>query len=339
MSDKLRMGVIGCGGIGVLAHLPGIVDNSQLSLVAVSDAVEDKARSAASKFGALRHYTDYRKLLEDPEVDAVTVATPVFLHREMVVAAAQAGKHVLCEKPMARTAEECLDMIDAARKAKVQLSIMFQQRNVPMNAWIKDAIDGSAIGRVFAVSARSAHSGPDVRMSVPGSDMASWVFNKEMAGGGVMFDIGVHLLDLLRWLFGDVESVSAEVGTFVKKAKVEDNALLLLKFKSGIVGTVELSWSQVAGVNLRSFYGTEGTIVSGLSNDVRFWLKGASEWERREASGEPWWHWHRFVIKDFASAILEGRRTPITGEDGLATLRIIEAAYTSSNTGERVTIS
>ncbi len=339
MSEKLRMGVIGCGGIGLLAHLPGIAKNPQLELMAVSDTIEDKAGAAATEFGAARYYTDYRKLLEDAEVDAVTVATPVFLHRDMVIAAAQAGKHVLCEKPMARTVGECQEMIEAARKANVQLSVMFQQRYVPSNGWIKEALEDGSIGRLFAISGRSAHSGPDVRMSVPGSDMASWVFDKRMAGGGVMFDIGVHLLDLLRWLLGDVESVSAQVGTFVKKASVEDNALLLLQFKSGVVGTVELSWSQVAGVNLRSFYGSEGTIVSGLANDVRFWRAGASDWERREAPGEPWWHWHGAVISEFAKAILEGKQTPITGADGLATLQIIEAAYASSRDGSRVTVS
>ena len=191
MSGELRMGVIGCGGIS-RAHLPAERDIEGMRTVAVCDLDEAAARAAAEEFGVPKVYTDWRDLVADDEVDAVAVLLPHHLHRDPTVAAAQAGKHVLCEKPMAITLAECDDMTAAADAAGVVLMVAQILRFRPANRRARQLIRDGAIGEVCNVLRRRLGRSREFR--------SPWASNPEQAGGWVLYGFGAHEVDMILWL-------------------------------------------------------------------------------------------------------------------------------------------
>lgn len=191
MSDDLRMGVIGCGGIS-RAHLPAQRDLDGVRTVAVCDIDEAAARAAADEFGVPKVYTDWRELIADDEVDAVAVLLPHHLHRDPAVAAAQAGKHVLVEKPMAISLQECDDMIAAAESAGVVLMVAQILRFRPANRRARELIRAGAIGEVRNVLRRRLGRTREFR--------SAWATDPKQAGGWVLYGFGAHEVDMILWL-------------------------------------------------------------------------------------------------------------------------------------------
>jgi predicted dehydrogenase len=341
MAKKIGIGVIGCGGISRLAHLPGIVENPDAELVALADTMPANLKAAAGQFSISETYANYQDLLASPRVDAVDICTPVFLHKQMVLAAAAAGKHVLCEKPLAKDAGEAQEMVEACGQAGVTLTIMHQQRFIDGFQHIKELIDGGTIGRIVSFRARSGHSGPDKRMAVPGSGMGTWVFDRDKSGGGVLLDTGVHLIDVLTWLVGGFDTVAAEMGTLTRTAAVEDHVSMLVRLANGAVGELELSWSQVAGRNLLEIFGTTGSIVFDRGQNTVSVFREAEEatgWQTEKFAAQDWFYWHRFVIADFVATIKGATPIATTGKESLRTMQIIDAAYQSNESGQRIVL-
>lgn len=341
MNKTVGVGVVGCGGISRLAHMPAIAATPGLKLVAIADNIQANLEAASAEFGVSETYDTIEELLASPSVDVVDICTPVWLHLPMVLAAAAAGKHVLCEKPLGRNAAEAAEMVAACERAGVTLTVMHQQRFMDGFQKIKELLDEEAIGQVVSIRARSGHAGPDKRMAVPGSAMGTWVFDAEKSGGGVLQDIGVHLLDVLTWLFGEVSTVTAELATLTRDVTVEDHAALLLTFASGVRGEAELSWSQVAGRNVVEIYGTDGTISFDRDrNELSLFLEADGKgWQVEQLAAQEWFHWHRFVIADVLASI-NGltTTTATTGAEALLTMKITDAAYVSNSTGSRTLV-
>jgi len=193
MSEDLRMGVIGCGGIAG-AHLPAQRDVEGMRTVAVCDIDEDAARTAAAQYDVPAVYTDWRDLVADDDVDAVAVLLPHHLHREPAVAAARAGKHVLCEKPMATALADCDAMIAAADEAGAVLMIAQILRFRPANIRARELIADGAIGEVRNVLRRRLGKSEDFR--------SEWARHPEQAGGWVLYGYGSHEVDMILWLTG-----------------------------------------------------------------------------------------------------------------------------------------
>jgi predicted dehydrogenase len=245
--DRLRVGVIGTGTIALSAHLPAIAFlREEIELVAVADIREETARAAAERFGATAWYTDYHELLARDDIDFVDVCTPEFLHGEQVTAAARAGKHVLCEKPMAATLADADAMIHAAREAGVKLMVGHSRRFTDRYRHARRAIEEGAIGRVRLVrenerrpiSMYSVLNLPTCYWSPEGD--RPWVSHPAYSQGAALTN-AVHEMDLARWFVGDeAESVYAEARVVSPDSEVPDFLSYTISFRNGAIGAAEI---------------------------------------------------------------------------------------------------
>ncbi len=334
MRNKVRIGLIGAGGIAEFSHLPAFSALDNVELVSVCDIVEERAKKTVQQWHAKEYYTDYRKMLTTSEIDAVDICTPVYLHEQMTIECAQAGKHLLVEKPLARNLKEAERMAEACKRANVKLSAIFNMRYIPINVEIKRILREGSLGKIHMIRIRMGHPGPEITMPY----MASWIFNKEKSGGGCVID-EIHAVDLLCWWLGEVDHVSAELGILSKKIEVEDNAAITLGFKNGVIGVMEISWSQIPGSNAVEIYGENGTLIADpFQNSLRIYKKEPPSWFEPVLASKEYWHWHRFQIKEFAEAILSNKEVPITVEEALSRQRIIDCIYASNSHGKKVNV-
>ncbi|WP_226619779.1 Gfo/Idh/MocA family protein [Cytobacillus firmus] len=340
---KLKIGIIGCGSIAKHRHMPEYHASSGAVIAAVCDINEGRAKGFADLYEA-KAYTDYRELLDDTDIDAVSVCTPNYLHAPISVAALNAGKHVLCEKPMATSMEEAQDMIEAAHKNGKKLMIAHNQRFVPSHKKAKELIARGEAGKIYSFRTAFGHGGPE-GWSADGKE--SWFFKKDQAFIGAMGDLGVHKTDLLRYLLGEE---FAEVGAFVETsakagADVDDTAVCVLKTESGVIGTLAASWSYVSKEdNSTIIYGEKAILrleddpVNSLivqyanGETVKYELGGIQTNEEggQKSSG---------VIDHFIESILKEQEPAISGSEGMKSLQVILAALESSETKQIVRIN
>ncbi|GAE32116.1 Gfo/Idh/MocA family protein [Halalkalibacter hemicellulosilyticus] len=334
--SKVKVGVIGCGSISKYRHIPEYANNEQVEIVAVCDVIEERVNEFAEQYEA-KAYTSYEELLANDEIDAVSVCLPNALHAPVSIAALQAGKHVLCEKPMATSKEEGEAMIAAAKESGKKLMIGHNQRFVPSHQKAREMIANGELGKIYSFRTAFGHGGPE-RWSVDGKD--SWFFRKEDAFIGAMGDLGVHKTDVIRYVLGEEMT---EVGAFVEtgakeNSDVDDNAVCVLKTESGIIGTLAASWSYVPKEdNSTIIYGEKGIIR--LEDDpvnsmvvqyktgevVKYELGGI---QTNESGGQT----SSQVIDHFVDAIINDTEPLITGEEGLKSLEVVLAALESSDT-------
>lgn len=348
----LGVGVIGCGGIARLAHLPNLARNPRVRLVAVADINEESARRAAEEFGADTFYTDLHDLLANPDVEAVTVTTWPSAHAEAVIAAAEAGKHVLCEKPIATTLEEADAMVDAAERAGVKFTMGYQSRFGAQLPLLKQIMDNGLLGQTMGMTQIAA--GPS-RHRVP------WFLQHRYAGGGVLMDWGIYTAHTILWLMGPVESVYAttaifrnevEVGgragspsTLVTDIDVEDTVSAHLKFKSGAMGSWYAAWAVAAGHGYMSIDGSEGSVVSDRSGGLRLFSRRLEDpeylrggWRQLPLAEPPLVEVHYRKIAHLVDAVLDDTPLQLTGADGRDALELVLAVYRSAETGRPVTL-
>lgn len=261
--ERIGLGMIGCGVISPIMYLPymsGEYGGCRAELVAVSDAVEEKAAAAKERFGARKIYPDYRDLLADPEVEAVVIATNIATHAEIALAAAKAGKHILVQKPLAETMGEAEAIVAEAKRAGVKLQVEPAHMLNPANMRAQEAIASGALGQVCMVQAKAVHGGAEDR---------PWLFQRS-GGGSVMLDMAVHALTWAVSLAGPARRVSAFTRTSVPTriingepldVDIDDNVAMLLEFEDGALGQVTANYVTVADLSpLFSVYGTEGTV-------------------------------------------------------------------------------
>ncbi|WP_347317827.1 Gfo/Idh/MocA family oxidoreductase [Rossellomorea sp. RS05] len=331
----LKIGVIGCGSIAKHRHIPEYMANEHAEIVAVCDIVKDRAEEMADQVGA-KAYTDYKDLLKDESIEAVSVCTPNALHAPISVDALKAGKHVLCEKPMATSTEEAEAMIVAANEAGRKLMIGHNQRFVPSHQKAKELISKGEAGKIYSFRTAFGHGGPE-GWSVDGKD--SWFFKKEEAFIGAMGDLGVHKTDLMRYILGE-EFV--EVGAFVEtsskeNADVDDTAVCVLKTESGTIGTLAASWSYQKEDNSTVIYGEKAVLrleedpVNSLvvqystGEVVKYELGGiqTNDDGGQSASG---------VIDRFVTSVVEDVPAAVPGEEAMKSLQVVLGALESSKT-------
>ncbi|OZU88319.1 dehydrogenase [Virgibacillus indicus] len=333
---KLKVAVIGCGSIARHRHLIEYAANPEAEITAVCDIVKERAEEMAVEYDA-KVYTDYEQLLKTEDVDAVSVCLPNYLHAPASIAALNAGKHVLCEKPMATSREVAENMINAAEENNRKLMIGHNQRFVPSHQKAKQLIESGEVGKIYSFRTAFGHGGPE-GWSIDGRD--SWFFEKEKAFIGAMGDLGVHKADLMRYLLGEEFSeVAAFVETSAKgDTDVDDNAVCVLKSESGIIGTLVASWAYNAGEdNSTIIYGENAilrleddpkySLVVQYTNGevVNYELGGI---QTNESGGQT----STQVIDHFVESILEDKEPLITGEEGKKSLEVILGALESSET-------
>ncbi|MGG1684703.1 Gfo/Idh/MocA family protein [Pseudalkalibacillus sp. NRS-1564] len=340
--NELKIGVIGCGSIAKHRHLPEYAANTQIKIAAVCDIVKTRADETAVLYGA-KSYESYEELLQNSEIDAVSVCTPNYLHAPISIAALKAGKHVLCEKPMATSRADAEEMIEAARTSGKNLMIAHNQRFVPSHAKARDILASGEIGKVYSFRTAFGHPGPE-GWSVDGKD--SWFFEKEKAFIGAMGDLGVHKTDLIRYLLNE-EIV--EVGSFVETsakefATVDDNAVCILKSESGIIGTLAASWAYTASEdNSTIIYGEKAILrleddpVNSLvvqyqtGEVVKYELGGI---QTNDSGGQS----SSRVIDKFVDSIVSDKDVPVSGMEGMNSLQVVLAALESNETKKIVNL-
>jgi predicted dehydrogenase len=331
--DRLRIGLIGAGGI-TRAHIPGYLACQDRAVVtAIAEPIEKAALTAREALGGTATlFADWRELLERGEVDAVDVCLPHDLHEPVAVAAAEVGKHVMVEKPIARDLAEADRMIAAAERAGVNLMVCHDRRYHPAFAKIKELVDAGALGRPLCL--RLDHN---QRLQLT---PAHWIFQKQRLGGGAVMSCLTHQFDLLRWYGGDVVQVAGMSITMPERMEGEIIAVVSLRFASGALGESVINWN-LPGANLPGglwyemvwLSGTEGNLhnLSGIQV-----LRYDGPAERYDQVPVDEGRGHIGAIAHFVDCAREGRRPLTDGREGRGALEIAMAAYASEASGRFV---
>jgi myo-inositol 2-dehydrogenase / D-chiro-inositol 1-dehydrogenase len=338
-SSALSIGVLGVGNIGMV-HLKSALAMPGVEVLAAADAVPEN-RNRAERAGATRTYDDYTTLLASEEIDAAIVALPPFLHADAVERAAEQGIDVFVEKPLARSTEEADRMLEVAERAGISVGVDHTLRYQPDMVGVKEAYDEGGVGHVPYASITRLNDGP---LGRPPADVAppSWPLEPDAVGGGSLLELGVHCLDVLEWLFGDLEVRDATMGQTLD-IPVEDAATVLLRAPETET-TITLhcgsyQWEELPEVNTRlRLEGITGTISNRDHLPNNFYASAAREALTNVASrfrdDEPtvfgptfYYQAHYDALADFCEAIRAGETPPISGVDGRRTLALAETAY------------
>ena len=361
---KYRFGVIGCGSIGpthgaAIRQIPHDAD-----LVAVADVVAERASAMARKFDVSRVYAGHAELLADPDVDVVCICTPSGNHADIAVAAMEAGKHVIVEKPMDVTLEACDRMIAAEAKTGRKMTVISQHRFDSATQLVKKAIDSGQLGRIVLADASVKWWRTQEYY-----DSGDWRGTWRWDGGGALMNQGVHSVDVLQYLVGGVKRLWAVTRTAAHTdIEVEDVAVCACDFTCGAVGTITATTAAYRGLPVRiDIYGTEGSaIIEGDCLKTVMLKSGGETYSTEEAAahaisvaqggtasvknqaaqrvetaapGAVWGDAHRAQIIDFIRALRTGQRPLIDGAQGRRPLEIIKGVYQSQQTGQPVELN
>jgi predicted dehydrogenase len=326
-------GIIGAGDIARKQTARAIAAVPSARLEAIMRRDPQEAQAFAREFGAAKAYSGVEQVLADPEIDAVYIATPVHLHAEQTIAAARAAKHVLVEKPMAMSTAECRAMILACRQAGVKLMVCYYQRFNARHIKARELVAEGAIGQVTMAQTRQVFLYPPA----PGL----WRQLPAQGGGGALMDVGVHGIDTLRFILGEVETVSALVDTLAFDFAVDDTATVLLRFRGGVQGVVSVAFSvpSVDEVDYLEICGTGGRLWTAplQSKDSRGLLRVSTPTGEQKHTFQQ--STHQALIEAFNRSIEQDEPAAVPGEEGLRGLAVVEAAYASARTGRSIPIT
>ncbi len=338
------VGIIGCGKITERASLPNLVNYKKAKVKCLCDIKRDAAMKMVKMFGLeVEIYKDWRKMVGRDDLDAILVNTPNYLHCEMAVDSAEEGKHILVEKPIAMSVREADEMIRAADENKVLLMVEQSQRFDPVHQVAKEILDSGILGKINVVRGRLGHAGPEYW-----SKTSPWFYDKKKSGGGAMIDIGIHILDLIRWLAGKkIIEIFALVDRVEKPFEMEDVGSCLLKFDDGTVGSFEVSWSSRPYEVLTFFYGERGKMTTDVTRTRRPVIVSLCKRGRGQdpnclrkeiipkvPKGTAWAN----AVHYFISCVFEGKKPFASGEEGRDSLKVILAAYESKRKNKWVEI-
>lgn len=344
--DQIRVGVIGCGKIAQVRHLPEYAANPHCRIVGVYDINTKRAEDVAEKYGA-KAYESYEGMLADSNIDAVSICAANQAHAQIAIEAMDAGKHVLCEKPMATTLADCEAMVEASQRNQVFLMIGHNQRLTKAHIFAHQKLQEGAIGRVISFRTTFGHSGPETWSMDPGKNV--WFFDKTRAVMGAMADLGIHKTDLLHFLLDDtVQEVTAFVGTLDKRdaegnlISVDDNAICIYRMTGGAVGTMTASWTYYSGEdNSTVLYGSDGVmriycdpeysvIIEKKDGKVeRYALEQIQTNDNQTSSG---------VIDLWIDSLIRKKPSSLSGEQALHAMRAVFAAIQSGETHKTVNV-
>ena len=337
---QFRVGILGGGNISetharAASEIPGV------EVVAVHGVNRERVAKLGAQYGAAV-YGDLESFLRHRPMDAVLIGSPSGVHAEQAIAAARQGLHVLVEKPLDVTTARIDALIEECDRAGVKLGVFFQDRVAPHIAWLKRLVETGGLGRVHLVSARVKWWRPAEYYS-----QSRWRGTRALDGGGALMNQGVHTVDLLLWLLGDVERVYARARTAVHQIEVEDTLVACLEFAGGAIGTLEAATSAYPGYPRRvEVTGSEGTIVLEHDRIVAVDLRNppsepppGGEGDRNASASSPTVsdvRGHRKLIEDFLRAIETDGRPLCDGREGRRSVELVEAIYRSAETGRPV---
>ena len=344
----MKNGKIGyaVAGLGVgMSHVNAAGTNPKSQLIAVCDLKQDRLNAAKAKYPDVITYTDFNEVLANPDIDIVSVALPSGLHAEYTVRALEAGKHVLCEKPIDITVEKALKIEEARVRTGKKVGVIFQMRTNACMIPFKKAVDEGRLGRLV-LATFSLKWFRDQNYF----DSSGWRGTWAMDGGGSLMNQSVHSVDLMQWLMGDVESIYSTIGVYNHNIETEDLTASILKFKNGATGTFVSSTCITPGRSVYlQVYGTDGLIE--VENDViKAWkVRDMAEGEEEEmlkiygggnfsalSSNPTLITGHTAQVNDIIDAVLEDRDPQVMPLEAVKAVKIITSAYESARTGKTV---
>ena len=317
----------------------------EAEVVAVYSRHAERAKSFAAKHKISNWYTDIEKIINDSGCDVVDICLPNFRHAEATLLAADAGKHIMIEKPLAVTLEEADAMIAACKKAGVKLMYAEELCFAPKYERVRHMVKEGAIGEIYMLKQSEKHSGPH----------SDWFYDIKLAGGGVLMDMGCHGIAWLRWMLGNAKAknVYASMSTVLHKNRTgaEDNSIIIIEFENGVTGIVENSWAKHGGMDDRSeVHGTGGVIYADLfmGNASIAYSKNGYGYAMEKADTTTGWSFPVFEeafnqgypheLKHFIECVQQDKQPLVTGDDGRAVLEIIYAAYASAGQGKKINL-
>lgn len=338
MMDKVMLGVVSYAHPHAPKYTATIIDHPRTNLAGIAGlgVNSDQAENEAERYG-VPYYSDYRELLAQDGIVGVYIGTIPSDHLEVAAAAAEAGKHILCDKPIALTLEAADEIIRLARGAGVKLMVPFNPRfQLPLMK-VKAALESGEAGKLVSVMAIKYGKLPT---KIPGTADYSWLLDPKQAGGGGFFDIGIHAMDALCWLVdSEAQRVYAHIDTILyDDLPLDDLGVMTVEFKNGVVGTLSAGWANPdtyptwLDVRFEILTTKAAYLIDSPYHD--YWCYGSDNaerlyWWRRDIHG---------LVGEFAGAILDYREPEISGEDARAALAIALAAYESSACTKPVTL-
>jgi predicted dehydrogenase len=338
MARTVRVGVIGLG-LGV-HHLEGVAAAKDAEIAGIADIDAERLAERGDRFGVKNRFADYRKLLAMPEIDAVTVALPNYLHRDVTIAALRAGKHVMCEKPPALNTRQAQDMARAAKKARRILMIAVNNRYRREVQYLRGEVAKGRFGKVYL--AKCAY----VRRSGIPAWGAGWFVDKAKSGGGPIIDLGVHVIDMTLFILGypKVTAVSAAAFQNFKHRvpakytySVEDHAIALMRLAGGGVLSFETSWAThlKAGASFVEIYGTKaGAKLEPL--EIYSEREGVLFDEIPQVKPTGWEESIHAEVAHFVECVRTGRKPLSPGEQGVDIMKVLDGIYRSAELGREV---
>lgn len=328
----MKIGILSFAHVHAEAYIHNLRAIPGLELIGLADEDEARGRHYSDKFGAML-YPGYELLLE--EADGVIICSENSKHRSLTELAAQAGVHVLCEKPLATTLEDAQAMIDVCHEAGVILMTAFPMRFSTPLMQVKDRLDQGDLGQVYCLNTTN-------QGRMPINDRL-WFVDKDLAGGGAIMDHTVHLADILRWYLGqEVTKVYAQSNKILhsETVDVETGALLMLTFTDGTFASIDASWSKPlnyptwGGLTMKIISQRGLTVVDAFSQNLNRFVQ--------DPPGNAWIYWgsdaNQAMVEEFVNAIRHNRQPQVTGEDGFRALEIVMAAYESTESGQPVAL-
>jgi predicted dehydrogenase len=336
--DKLRIGVMGTGIIIRDYHLLTLQKHPKAEVVAAANLHPESLERLARDWSITKTFTDFAEMAADPDIDAVVIGLPNYLHAPVTIQMLEAGKHVLCEKPMAMDVAEAEQMVNAQKCTGCKLMIAHMWRFDQEILWLRDLVASGRLGKVFKAKAHAIwlHEGPPTK---------GWFVQRQFAGGGALADMGIHSIDTLCYVLGGARPVKvfANVGTHFRDIELDDTATVLLEFEGDIAALIETGWYHLYADGLEGYaqvYGTQG-YARALPSELHTFVEGV--WSiikpqmpaRQQQCDLPM---YQVQMDHFVDCILEDRDPMPDGEEGLWAMRILEAAYRSAEIGEAVSI-
>ncbi len=343
----INIGIIGCGKIAQIRHIPELLLNPKACLKGFYDINQNRANELAKTYNG-KAYVSYKEMLDDKEIDAVIICTANQFHASISIEAMKNNKHVLCEKPMGITLEECYEMINVAKEKKVKLCIAQNQRLTKAHIRAKELLGCGAIGDLVSFRTTFGHSGPET-WSIDAGKNNLWFFNKELANFGAMGDLGIHKTDLISYLTGlKFKEVIARITTLSKKddkgnyIEVDDNAFCIFTLENNVVGTMYASWTfNGYEDNSTILYGTKGImkiyddpnysiiIEDNEKKRTLFEVETIQTNDNQTSSG---------IVDEFINYIETSSYSSIAAEYIINSMEAVFASVESSNTNKAIKI-
>ena len=315
----------------------------EAEVVAVYARNAEKAKDFAAKHHIGKWYTDVNALINESGCEIIDICLPNFLHADACIKAAKAGKHIIIEKPLAVTLEEADAMIGACKKAGVKLMYAEELCFAPKYERVRHLVKEGAVGEVYMLKQSEKHSGPHT----------DWFYDVNLAGGGVLMDMGCHAMEWFRWMLGNAKakSVYASMSTVYHKerTKGEDNSIVIIEFENGVTAVAENSWAKHGGMDDRSeVHGTGGVIYADLfmGNSAISYSKHGYGYAMEKADTTVGWSFTVFEeafnqgypheLQHFVDCVRNNKEPLVTGEDGRVVLEILYAAYASAGQGKKI---